>query len=225
MPIRTSATRLQAFCRPSLLSRTLQRVPPRTRSPLSQLVHAANLRRMSSTSYPAAAPAAAGSSPARESSTSPRPGNAPSAADAGSASGGAAPAPSPTTATTQSHQSPSQTAAEAVETETTTPQSQSHSPTPLPLPALPPINEAASPSTNEPPQKTTTLTINGAPLALDALGPMVIGRDGSVSRVANWHEMVEHEKQATLRVLGKRNQLRLAALRGDGAGAGANSKE
>jgi predicted Fe-S protein YdhL (DUF1289 family) len=42
---------------------------------------------------------------------------------------------------------------------------------------------------------------------------MVIGRDGSVSRIANWHEMVEHEKQATLRVLGKRNQLRLGALR------------
>jgi hypothetical protein len=43
---------------------------------------------------------------------------------------------------------------------------------------------------------------------------MVVNRDGTLSRVANWAEMTPHERQATLRVLGKRNQLRLGALRG-----------
>ncbi|KAK4451818.1 hypothetical protein QBC34DRAFT_399625 [Podospora aff. communis PSN243] len=44
---------------------------------------------------------------------------------------------------------------------------------------------------------------------------MVIGRDGTVSRIANWNEMCDLERQNTLRILGKRNQLRLANLRGE----------
>jgi predicted Fe-S protein YdhL (DUF1289 family) len=55
--------------------------------------------------------------------------------------------------------------------------------------------------------------VNGQPIALDSLGPMVVGRDGTVSRIANWHEMTDLERQNTLRVLGKRNQLRLGNLR------------
>lgn len=43
---------------------------------------------------------------------------------------------------------------------------------------------------------------------------MVIGRDGSVSRIANWGEMAAVERENTVRVLGRRNQVRLAALRG-----------
>lgn len=50
-------------------------------------------------------------------------------------------------------------------------------------------------------------------MALDKLGPMVVGRDGAISRIANWPEMTELERENTLRVLGKRNQLRLANLR------------
>lgn len=52
---------------------------------------------------------------------------------------------------------------------------------------------------------------------------MVIGRDGSVSRIANWGEMAAVERENTVRVLGRRNQVRLAALRGgqeEGQGGG-----
>lgn len=45
---------------------------------------------------------------------------------------------------------------------------------------------------------------------------MVVGRDGTVSRIANWGEMAEIERRNALRILGKRNQLRLATLRGEG---------
>ncbi|KAK8237047.1 hypothetical protein HDK77DRAFT_363617, partial [Phyllosticta capitalensis] len=50
---------------------------------------------------------------------------------------------------------------------------------------------------------------------LDALGPMVVNKDGTLSRIANWQKMTEIEKKNTLRILGKRNQLRLGALRGE----------
>ncbi|KAK4130332.1 hypothetical protein BT67DRAFT_334561, partial [Trichocladium antarcticum] len=50
-------------------------------------------------------------------------------------------------------------------------------------------------------------------VALDSLGPMVVGRDGTVSRIGNWHEMTAHERALTVRVLGKRNQLRLGNLK------------
>ncbi|KAK3298006.1 uncharacterized protein B0H64DRAFT_393608 [Chaetomium fimeti] len=58
---------------------------------------------------------------------------------------------------------------------------------------------------------------------------MVVNRDGTVSRIGNWHEMSGIERQNTLRILGKRNQLRLGNLRagraadlapGDGEGGG-----
>ncbi|KAF1361220.1 hypothetical protein EJ07DRAFT_70049, partial [Lizonia empirigonia] len=48
---------------------------------------------------------------------------------------------------------------------------------------------------------------------LDHLGPLVVNKDGSLSRIANWDTMAEIERANTLRVLGKRNQLRLGGLR------------
>lgn len=74
------------------------------------------------------------------------------------------------------------------------------------LPALPaPGSEGA----------TMTLEVDGKAVELDHLGPMVVGRDGTVSRIANWDELSELERRNTLRILGKRNQARLAALRGE----------
>ncbi|KAH6620671.1 hypothetical protein B0J18DRAFT_430386 [Chaetomium sp. MPI-SDFR-AT-0129] len=67
-------------------------------------------------------------------------------------------------------------------------------------------------------QKTTTINLNGAPTALDSLGPMVIHKDGTISRIGNWHELSDIERENTLRILVKRNQARLKALRGEGAG-------
>ncbi|PVI01042.1 hypothetical protein DM02DRAFT_490550, partial [Periconia macrospinosa] len=48
---------------------------------------------------------------------------------------------------------------------------------------------------------------------LDHLGPMVVNRDGTLSRIGNWAEMTEIERRNTLRVLGKRNQLRMDAIK------------
>ena len=89
------------------------------------------------------------------------------------------------------------------------------------LPALPePHPEQGGDNTTT--GTTTTLHVNGQAVALDALGPMVVNRDGTVSRIGNWHEMSEIERQNTLRILGKRNQLRLGNLR---AGLPADQKK
>jgi hypothetical protein len=50
-------------------------------------------------------------------------------------------------------------------------------------------------------------------IKLDHLGPMVVGVDGTLSRISNWDSMADIEKKNTLRIIGKRNQARLAALR------------
>lgn len=58
-----------------------------------------------------------------------------------------------------------------------------------------------------------TLMVGGAPIKVDKFGPVVVNKDGSMSRIRNWHEMTENEQQSTLRVIGKRNQERLTLLR------------
>ncbi|KAI0385523.1 hypothetical protein F5Y04DRAFT_187187 [Hypomontagnella monticulosa] len=60
---------------------------------------------------------------------------------------------------------------------------------------------------------TTQLPVGGEGVKLDHLGPLVVNEDGTMSRIANWAEMAEIEKQNTLRILGKRNKARLDALR------------
>ncbi|KAI1274470.1 hypothetical protein F5Y07DRAFT_214727 [Xylaria sp. FL0933] len=77
---------------------------------------------------------------------------------------------------------------------------------PLP-PALPPADDGA----------TSTLEVGGAALRLDKLGPLVVNEDGTMSRIANWEKMADIERENTLRILGKRNQMRLAKLRGAAA--------
>jgi predicted Fe-S protein YdhL (DUF1289 family) len=42
---------------------------------------------------------------------------------------------------------------------------------------------------------------------------MVVNVDGSLARISNWDKMAEIEKKATLRIIGKRNKERLAALK------------
>ena len=48
---------------------------------------------------------------------------------------------------------------------------------------------------------------------LDHLGPLVVNKDGSLSRISNWEQMTEQEKKSTMKILGKRNQLRTEALK------------
>lgn len=55
--------------------------------------------------------------------------------------------------------------------------------------------------------------MNGDGVALDHLGPLVVNENGTMSRIANWAEMTEIERNNTLRVLGARNMLRLKKLR------------
>jgi len=84
---------------------------------------------------------------------------------------------------------------------------------PTELPALP----APSSSQEQTEQTETTdakvVTVGGNPVKIDQLGPVVVNTDGSISRIANWHEMVPIEQENTLRIIGRRNQQRLAALR------------
>ena len=62
----------------------------------------------------------------------------------------------------------------------------------------------------------------GSAVKLDHLGPLVVNHDGTMSRIGNWAEMSEAERKNTLRILGRRNQQRLAKLRGE-TGGGADT--
>ncbi|KAI8720520.1 hypothetical protein NCS52_00497300 [Fusarium sp. LHS14.1] len=78
---------------------------------------------------------------------------------------------------------------------------------PLPLPA--PEQDTAAAVRGD---GVTALRV-GESVRLDALGPLVVNADGSMGRVGNWAGMTEGEKEATLRLLGRRNKQRLEALR------------
>ncbi|KAF2875903.1 hypothetical protein BDV95DRAFT_457914, partial [Massariosphaeria phaeospora] len=74
---------------------------------------------------------------------------------------------------------------------------------PLPLPA---------PSDAKPVQLDVS---SGESVKLDHLGPLVVNRDGSLSHIGNWEQMSEIERKNTLRILGKRNQLRMEGLKAE----------
>ena len=60
----------------------------------------------------------------------------------------------------------------------------------------------------------TKVTVNGGSVSLeDEMGPLVVNENGSLSRIANWPEMSAIERERTVRILGKRNKLRLENLR------------
>lgn len=74
---------------------------------------------------------------------------------------------------------------------------------PLPLPPPPSAEEASK----------LDMSNGEATVKMDALGPLVVNQDGTLSRIENWGQMTEMEKKNTLRILGKRNQARREALR------------
>ena len=47
---------------------------------------------------------------------------------------------------------------------------------------------------------------------LDKLGPIVLNKDGSMSRISNWHEMTKQEQEKTHKMLIKRNKKRKEEL-------------
>lgn len=75
--------------------------------------------------------------------------------------------------------------------------------TPLPLPP-PPSGEEVS---------KLDMSSGEATVKMDALGPLVVNQDGTLSRIDNWGQMTELEKKNTLRILGKRNLARQEALK------------
>ncbi|PVF96376.1 hypothetical protein CPB86DRAFT_787004 [Serendipita vermifera] len=79
----------------------------------------------------------------------------------------------------------------------------SENPQRLALPAAETINPDS--------ETATSVELNSA-VKLDELGPMVVNSDGTVSRISNWQEMSDIEKERTYKVLLKRNQIRLASL-------------
>ncbi|KAF3918497.1 hypothetical protein ABW21_db0205411 [Orbilia brochopaga] len=78
---------------------------------------------------------------------------------------------------------------------------------PLPLPA---------PSPAEPEPLTTKVKVGSGAAKLDHLGPLVVNSDGTMSRIHNWAEMTPLERERTIKILGKRNQLRTEALQAAG---------
>ncbi|KAM0427003.1 hypothetical protein ACHAPT_007901 [Fusarium lateritium] len=77
------------------------------------------------------------------------------------------------------------------------------------LPAPPPEQDTAAAGRGD---GVTALRV-GESVRLDALGPLVVNADGSMGRVGNWAGMTAGEREATLRLLGRRNKQRLEALR------------
>ncbi|KAL1524569.1 hypothetical protein AB1Y20_019459 [Prymnesium parvum] len=51
--------------------------------------------------------------------------------------------------------------------------------------------------------------VSAQTVKLDSLGPIVVGKDGALSRVANWNELTPTEQAAALRAVAARNKRRL----------------
>ena len=50
-------------------------------------------------------------------------------------------------------------------------------------------------------------------IKMDHLGPMIVNSDGTISRISNWANMAEIEKERSLRLLAKRNNARMESLK------------
>ena len=57
------------------------------------------------------------------------------------------------------------------------------------------------------------VAVGGGPVALEALGPIVINTDGTTALITNWPEMTPAEQANTRRVIVARNKQRLAKLK------------
>ena len=65
-----------------------------------------------------------------------------------------------------------------------------------------------------------TLTVDGAPILLNKLGPVVVTKEGLMGSIDNWHELSENEQALVMKRIGRRNQERIAALKEEQARAG-----
>mmetsp|Transcript_11819 Transcript_11819/g.47686 ORF Transcript_11819/g.47686 Transcript_11819/m.47686 type:complete len:155 (+) Transcript_11819:610-1074(+) len=60
--------------------------------------------------------------------------------------------------------------------------------------------------------KTKTVMVDGAPVVLDELGPVVVSPTGQLSRILNWTEMDDEEQAKMAKFVMARNRKRLKAL-------------
>jgi hypothetical protein len=83
----------------------------------------------------------------------------------------------------------------------------------------------ALPASSEGKAQQLDLSKEGQTVKLEALGPMVVNVDGTLSRISNWDRMTEMERKNTVRVIGKRNKERLAKLKENEAADAAKGQE
>lgn len=76
-----------------------------------------------------------------------------------------------------------------------------------------PLGLPSPPSKEEEAAMKLDMSSGSDTIKLDHLGPLVVNKDGSLSRISNWEQMTAQEKKSTLKILGKRNQLRTDALK------------
>uniref|UniRef100_A0A7S2TNH2 Uncharacterized protein n=1 Tax=Lotharella oceanica TaxID=641309 RepID=A0A7S2TNH2_9EUKA len=76
------------------------------------------------------------------------------------------------------------------------------------LPSLPPPRQSSS-------NDTKTFQIGEKIDLGDHMGPLVINEDGTSSYISNWKEMTQQERKNVIRVLGRRNRIRMANLTSD----------
>jgi len=103
-------------------------------------------------------------------------------------------------------------------------------PAPLALPPSQPLpsdttssSSSSSSSSGEP--GVRTITIDGASVKLDHLGPIIVNTDGTVARISNWQELSEGERSVALRRIAKRNKARVQQLLADEQGGGGAEKK
>lgn len=81
----------------------------------------------------------------------------------------------------------------------------------------PPPQQQDEPMQLPPPSADSSRTkldlSSGSADLTDKLGPLVINKDGTTSRIVNWSKMTEMERERTLRIISKRNRERLAKLK------------
>uniref|UniRef100_A0A7S3ZE01 Uncharacterized protein n=1 Tax=Lotharella globosa TaxID=91324 RepID=A0A7S3ZE01_9EUKA len=85
------------------------------------------------------------------------------------------------------------------------------------LPKLPPPSQSSN--------TTKTYQIGEKINLGDTMGPLVINEDGTSSYINNWAEMTEQERKNVIRVLGRRNRIRMANLTSDESFLSAEEKQ
>jgi hypothetical protein len=60
---------------------------------------------------------------------------------------------------------------------------------------------------------TLDMSTGHCTVSLDLLGPVIVGVDGTLSRIGNWGELTAAEREVTQRRIAERNNARLAHLR------------